>query len=150
MDKKIPFVEFGVILLLLVGSTFTAMPSVCLAQGNEYQGIYTGKFAVALRSRGRGTQRGQSTIPDRMLVYALIPHCLFPVSVSVLTSGLHSPDQASGAAHIAKLQSSRTMGWKLRNSEHSRYFLVSVLLGYDQRIACRHCSTSQTIYFRVR
>jgi len=33
----------------------------------------------------------RATIPDRILVYAFTSRWLFPVSVSVLTAGLHSP-----------------------------------------------------------
>ena len=39
-----------------------------------------------------GQSRGQSTIPDGILVYTLISRWLFPISVSVLLAGLHSPE----------------------------------------------------------
>ena len=53
-----------------------------------------------LRSLLKGNsiyQRGQSTILDRNLVYAFISRWLFPVTVSVLTAGLHSPQFSFGA-----------------------------------------------------
>jgi hypothetical protein len=54
---------------------------------------YRGSFATLVfgdtnRSSVSGS-RGQSTIPDRILVYALISRWLFPVSVSVLTAGAY-------------------------------------------------------------
>jgi hypothetical protein len=57
---------------------------------------YRGSFATLvfgdnkplIGERLKGS-RGQSTIPDRILVYALISRWLFPVSVSVLTAGAY-------------------------------------------------------------